>query len=151
MPFHVKRNIFPLVRLFTSFLQNQAAPRCKTKNRTSLQLFCNCGLSFALAKRQQPLYGYYSCVFLLQSVIRELATIRNRKKVAVLTDFLFSGSKRERLGRHYGRSAQAQHHRAFLRRRYGRVVQFSTANPVRRQGGGAAGYSTSKCYKGQRS
>ena len=31
-------------------------------------------------------------------MIRELATIRNRKKVAVLTDFLFSSSRRRRLG-----------------------------------------------------
>lgn len=72
--------------------------------------------------------------FLAESSSSPLQTIRNRKKVTVLTDFLFSGSKRERLGRHYGRSAQAQHHRAFLRRRYWRVVQLNTANPARRQG-----------------
>ena len=73
-------------------------PAAKTKNQTSLQLFCDCGLSFAPAKQKTAVIRLITCVFLLQSTIRELATIRNRKKVAFLTDFLFSGSRGSDLG-----------------------------------------------------
>lgn len=125
-----------LGQTFHFFLaESSSSPLQKQKIELLCNFFCDCGLSFAPAKRQQPLYGCYPCVFLLQSVIRQLATIRNRKKVAVLTDFLFSDSRRKQLGRHCRWSAQAPHHRVFLRRRYGWVVQFSTANPARRQGG----------------
>ena len=73
-------------------------PIVKTKIGASLQLFCGCGLSFTPAKQKAAVIWLITCVFLLQSTIRELATIRNRKKVAVLTDFLFSGSRGSDLG-----------------------------------------------------
>ncbi len=76
-------------------------PAVKTKNQTSLQLFCGCGLSFIPAKQKAAVIWLITCVFLLQSTIRELATIRNRKKVAVLTDFLFFGVQGEWFGRRF--------------------------------------------------
>lgn len=86
-------------RAFHFFLAEfKQLPAVKTKNQTSLQLFCGCGLSFTPAKQKAAVIWLITCVFLLQSTIRELATIRNRKKVAVLTDFLFSGSRGSDLG-----------------------------------------------------
>ena len=62
----------------------------KTKKRTSLQLFCDCGLSPVPAKRKQSIIWAIYSVFEPIFAFCRSATIRNRKKVAAQADFLFS-------------------------------------------------------------
>ena len=62
----------------------------KTKKRTSLQLFCDCGLSPVPAKRKQSIIWTIYSVFEPIFAFCRSATIRNRKKVAAQADFLFS-------------------------------------------------------------
>lgn len=62
----------------------------KTRNRTSLQLFFDWGLSPVPAKRKQSIIWTIYCVFEPISAFCRSATIPNRKKVATRADFLFS-------------------------------------------------------------
>lgn len=76
-------------------------PAVKTKISVFVQLFCDCGLSFITAKRKWTADRLISCAFASRSAIGELATIPNRKKVAIQGVFLFLGS-RDRFGRRWG-------------------------------------------------
>ena len=62
----------------------------KTRNRTSLQLFFDWGLSPVPAKRKQSIIRAIYSVFEPIFAFCRSATIRNRKKVAAQADFLFS-------------------------------------------------------------
>ena len=76
-------------------------PAVKTKISVFVQLFCDCGLSFITAKRKWTADRLISCAFASRSVIGELATIPNRKNVAIQGVFLLLGS-RDRFGRRWG-------------------------------------------------
>ena len=76
-------------------------PAVKTKISVFVQLFCDCGLFFITAKRKWAADRLISYAFASRSVIGELATIPNRKKVAIQGVFLFLGP-RDRFGRRWG-------------------------------------------------
>ena len=58
-----------------------------------MQLFCDYGLSSVPTKRKQAVMQPITCAFAPQSAIGKLATIRNRKKVAKMSRFLFLDSR----------------------------------------------------------
>ncbi len=58
-----------------------------------MQLFCDYGLSSVPTKRKQAVMRPITCAFAPQSAIGKLATIRNRKKVAKMSRFLFLDSR----------------------------------------------------------
>ena len=58
-----------------------------------MQLFCDYGLSSVPTKRKQAVMQPITCAFAPQSAIGKLATIRNRKKVAKKSRFLFLDSR----------------------------------------------------------
>ena len=65
----------------------------ETKISTFLQLFCDYGLSSVPTKRKQTVMQPITCAFSPQSAIGKLATIRNRKKIAKMSRFLFLDSR----------------------------------------------------------
>lgn len=65
----------------------------KTKTEAFLQFFCDYGLSSVPTKRKQAVMQPITCAFAPQSTIGKLATIRNRKKVAKMSRFLFLDSR----------------------------------------------------------
>ena len=73
----------------------------KTNNPVSVQLFCDCGLSFVRAKYKlaadQPIY----CAFAPRYALWRPAAVSNRKKNAIRGVFLFLGSL-DRLKRRSG-------------------------------------------------
>lgn len=74
------------VRLIATISQSQ-----KTKITSFLQLFCDWGLPFAPAKRKESQYSHFAALSDLNLRSGELATIPNRKNVAIRSDFLFLG------------------------------------------------------------
>ncbi len=64
-------------------------PIAKTKITSFLQHFCDWGLPFAPAKRKESQYSHFAALSDLNLRSGELATIPNRKNVAIRSDFLF--------------------------------------------------------------
>ena len=76
-------------------------PVAKTNNPVSVQLFCDCGLSFVRAKYELAADQLICCAFGPRYALWRPAAIPNRKKVAIRGVFLFLGSL-DRLERRSG-------------------------------------------------
>lgn len=68
-------------------------PVVKTNNPVSVQLFCDCGLSFVRAKYKLADDQPICCAFAPRYALWRPATIPNRKKVTIQGVFLFLGSQ----------------------------------------------------------
>ena len=68
-------------------------PVVKTKNPVSVQLFCDCGLSFVLSNQKRAADQPICCAFAPRYALWRPATIPNRKKVTIQGVFLFLGSQ----------------------------------------------------------
>ena len=68
-------------------------PVVKTKNPVSVQLFCDCGLSFVLSNQKRAADQLICCTFAPRYALWRPAAIPNRKKVAIQGVFLFLGSQ----------------------------------------------------------
>lgn len=67
-------------------------PFAKTNNPASVQLFCDCGLSFVRAKHKLTADQLICCAFAPRYALWRPAAIPNRKKIAIRGVFLFLGS-----------------------------------------------------------
>lgn len=76
-------------------------PVAKTNSPASVQLFCDCGLSFVRAKYKLTADQLICCAFAPRYALWLPAAIPNRKKVAIRGVFLFLGSL-DRLERRSG-------------------------------------------------
>lgn len=94
-------------RSFLAYILFQALLRCgdlpvvKTKNPVSVQLFCDCGLSFVLSNQKRAADQPICCAFTPRYALWRPAAVPNRKKVAIRGVFLFLGSL-DRLERRSG-------------------------------------------------
>ena len=68
-------------------------PVAKTNNPASVQLFCDCGLSFVRAKYKLAADQPICCAFAPRYALWRPAAIPNRKKVTIRGVFLFLGSR----------------------------------------------------------
>lgn len=68
-------------------------PVAKTNNLASVQLFCDCGLSFVRAKYKLTADQLICCAFAPRYALWLPAAIPNRKKVTIQGVFLFLGSQ----------------------------------------------------------
>ena len=68
-------------------------PVVKTNNPVSVQLICDCGLSFVLSNQKRAADQPICCAFAPRYALWRPAAIPNRKKVTIQGVFLFLGSR----------------------------------------------------------
>ena len=79
--------------LFQALLRYGDLPVVKTKNPVSVQLICDCGLSFVLSNQKRAADQPICCAFAPRYALWRPAAIPNRKKVTIQGVFLFLGSR----------------------------------------------------------